>query len=45
MVQTFDLESKYLDEEDPWKGVLAAIIFAVRSTYHTILKKTPALWL
>ena len=41
MVQTFDLELNYLDKEDPWKGVLAATAFAVRSTYHTTLKKTP----
>ncbi len=41
MVQTFDLESNYLDKEDPWKGVLAATVSAVRSTYYTTLKKTP----
>ena len=41
MVRTFELETNYLDKEDPWKGVLAATAFAVRSTYHTTLKKTP----
>ena len=41
MVRTFELETNYLDEEDPWKGVLAATAFAVQSTYHTTLKKTP----
>ena len=40
MVQTFDLESNYLDKEDPWKGVLAATMFAVKLTYHTSLKRT-----
>ena len=41
MVRTFELETNYLDKEDPWKGLLAATAFAVRSTYHTTLKKTP----
>ena len=41
MVCTFELETNYLDKVDPWKGVLAATAFAVRSTYHTTLKKMP----
>ena len=41
MIQTFELETNYLDKGDPWKGVLAATAFAVRSTYHTTLKETP----
>ena len=30
-----------MDEDDPWKGILSATAFAVRSTYHTTLKKSP----
>ena len=41
MIRTFELESNYLDEEDPWKGILSATAFAVRLTYHTTLRKTP----
>ena len=41
IIWTFELGSIYLDVEDPWKGVLGAMAFAVRSTYHTTLKKTP----
>jgi hypothetical protein len=41
MVRTFELETNYLDVDDPWKGILSATAFAVRSTYHTTLKKTP----
>jgi transposase InsO family protein len=41
IIRTFDLENNYLDEKDPFKGVLAATAFAVRSTYHTTLKKMP----
>ena len=37
----FDLENNYLDEEDPWAGILEAIYFAVGSTYHTTLQSTP----
>jgi hypothetical protein len=41
MIRTFDLENNYLDETDPWKGILSATAFAVRSTFHTTLKKSP----
>ena len=41
MVRTFELETNYLDKDNPWKGVLSATAFAVWSTYHTTLKKTP----
>ena len=41
MVRSFELESSYLDEDDPWKGILSATAFAIRSTVHTTLKKTP----
>ena len=41
IIRTFDLENNYLDKKDPFKGVLAAAAFAVRSTYHTTLKKMP----
>ena len=41
IIRTFELESNYLDEDDPWKGVLSATAFAVRSTFHTSLQSTP----
>jgi len=41
MIRTFELEDIYLDEEDPWIGILSATAFAVRSTYHTTLQATP----
>jgi hypothetical protein len=31
-----------LNEEDPWTGVLAATMFAIRATYHTTLQATPS---
>jgi transposase InsO family protein len=41
IICTFELQDNYLDEEDPWKGILSATAFTVRSTYHTTLQKTP----
>jgi hypothetical protein len=41
IIRTFELESNYLDEDDPWKGLLSATAFAVRSTFHTSLQSTP----
>ena len=41
MIRTFELQNNYLDKDDPWKGVLSAVAFAIRSTYHTTLQKTP----
>jgi hypothetical protein len=42
IIHTFELQDNYLlDEDDPWKGILSATEFAVRSTYHTTLQKTP----
>jgi hypothetical protein len=35
--QTFELHDNYLDEEDPWKGILAVTAFAIHATYHTTL--------
>ena len=34
-------EPQETEEDNPWPGILAAVAFAVRSTYHTTLKATP----
>ena len=41
IIRTFELQDSWLDEDDPWKGILSATAFAVRSTYHTTMQKTP----
>ena len=41
IIRTFELEDNYLDKEDPWKGILSATAFAVRSTFHTTLHNSP----
>jgi hypothetical protein len=30
-----------MDERDPWSGILAATMFAVRATFHTTLQAMP----
>jgi hypothetical protein len=40
-ILTFELHENYLDEDDPWKGILAATAFAISATYHTTLQKSP----
>ena len=37
----YELEKYYLDEQDPWAGILSVATFAICSTYHTTLKATP----
>jgi transposase InsO family protein len=39
MIRTFSKDD--LDEQDPWGGILAATMFAVRATYHTTMQATP----
>ena len=41
LVHTFDLKIYYLDKDDPWPSILAATVFAVHSTYHTMLQASP----
>jgi transposase InsO family protein len=42
IIRTFELKNNYLDDNDPWKGILSATsLFAVRSTFHTTLQNTP----
>ena len=41
MLRTFELEEREVNEDDPWTGILNAVGWAVRSTYHTILRATP----
>ena len=39
ILRTFNV--KDIDEEDPWTGILAATMFAIRATFHTTLKVSP----
>ena len=39
MIRTFQVQ--YLDEDDPWAGILSAVAFAVRATVHTTTQATP----
>ena len=44
MVRMFELETNYLDVDHPWKGVLSAIAFAERLTYHIMLPWSISVW-
>ena len=39
IIRTFDVSN--IDNNDPWSGILAATMFAVRATYHTTLQASP----
>ena len=42
MIRTFELyDSDGIDDDDPWSGILAAVMAAVRSTYSTTTQATP----
>jgi hypothetical protein len=42
LIRSFQLQDKpYYDSDDPWGGILAAVAFALRSTYHMTLQAMP----
>ena len=41
LVRTYNLQETYVDDADPWMGILVAAAFAVRSTYHKTKGKIP----
>ena len=42
MIKTFQVYNRDdMDENDPWSGILGAVMFAIRSTIHTTLEATP----
>ena len=41
MIRTFELyDNDGIDDDDPWSGILAAVMAAVRSTYSTTTQAT-----
>ena len=41
MIRTFETNNITLNKNDPWGGILSAVMFATRATYHTTLKAKP----
>ena len=41
LVRTYNLQGTYVDDADPWMGILVAAAFAVLSTYHRTKVKSP----
>ena len=40
IIKTFQLDKADLDMDDPWEGILAAVVFALWSKVHTTLGAT-----
>jgi hypothetical protein len=41
-IRTYEVEERELDERDPFGPFLAAAAFAIRSTFHRVLRASPA---
>jgi len=41
ILRTFQINKYELEQNDPWSGILLAVIFAMRSTVHTTMQATP----
>ena len=41
LVHTYNLQETYVDDADPCMGIPATAAFAVRSTYHRTIQKSP----
>ena len=41
-LRTFNLDKVELHPEEPWEEFITSTAYALRSTYHTTLKATPA---
>ena len=41
-IRTFCIHEMELDEDDPWAGILGAVMFSTRTTIHSTNRATPA---
>ena len=41
IIRTFELHQDQEVTQDSWVGILSAVMFALRSTYHTTTQATP----
>ena len=41
ILRTFKVQNMVLDDENPWDGILASTMFALRAMIHTITQYTP----
>ena len=42
IIWTFEVHQAELNKDDPFAGLLSAMMFVVRMTYHTMLQATPS---
>ena len=40
-IRTFNVRKMTLDDKNPWEGILASTMFALRATVHTTTQYTP----
>jgi hypothetical protein len=41
ILHTFQMHDSVLDKDNPWDGILAAIMFAIKATVHTVTRMSP----
>ena len=41
LVHTYNIQETYVDDADPWMGILATEAFVVHFAYHTTKNKRP----
>ena len=41
LIRSLNLHDTYVDDADPWMGILAEAAFAIRATYHRTKQKSP----
>ena len=41
ILRTFRMHDSVLDKDNPWDGILPAIMFAIRATVHTVTRMSP----
>jgi hypothetical protein len=42
IIRTYELHQEDITQDNPFDGILAAVMFAMRATYHTTLQATPS---
>ena len=42
ILRTFKVQNMVMDDENPWDGILASTMVALRATVHTTTQYTPA---
>ena len=41
IIKKIEIHEREINKSDPWKGILIAIMYTIRTTYYTILQTIP----